>query len=228
MKNKLNVGILLLISIILFITYNLLLRNQATYALSRYGSRGDEVKQIQTKLKNWGYYKGSVDGIYGSGTLAAVKSFQRKNGLTVDGIAGTKTLQAMGIFSSSSSSSSSSNTSNSSNLNLISRFVHAEARGEPYTGQVAVAAVILNRVKSSKFPNTVSGVVYQSGAFTCVQDGQINLAPDATSKKAAQDAINGWDPTYGAIYYFNPNTATNAWIWSRPMTITIGNHRFCK
>lgn len=228
MKNKFNVGILLLISIILFITYNLLLRNQVTYALSRYGSRGDEVKQIQTKLKNWGYYNGSVDGIYGSGTLAAVKSFQRKNGLTVDGIAGTKTLQAMGIFSSSSSSSSSTNTSNSSNLNLISRFVHAEARGEPYTGQVAVAAVILNRVKSSKFPNTVSGVVYQSGAFTCVQDGQINLAPDATSKKAAQDAINGWDPTYGAIYYFNPNTATNAWIWSRPMTITIGNHRFCK
>lgn len=228
MKNKFNVGILLLISIILFITYNLLLRNQVTYALSRYGSRGDEVKQIQTKLKNWGYYSGSVDGIYGSGTLSAVKSFQKKNGLTVDGIAGTKTLQAMGIFSSSSSSSSSSNTSNSSNLNLISRFVHAEARGEPYTGQVAVAAVILNRVKSSKFPNTVSGVVYQSGAFTCVQDGQINLAPDTTSKKAAQDAINGWDPTYGAIYYFNPNTATNAWIWSRPMTITIGNHRFCK
>ena len=106
--------------------------------------------------------------------------------------------------------------------------MYAESRGEPYTGQVAVAAVILNRVRDSKFPNTVSGVVYQSGAFTCVSDGQINLAPDATAKKAAQDAINGWDPTYGALYYFNPKTATSSWIWSRPMTITIGNHRFCK
>ena len=229
MKNKYKIGILLLISIILFVTYNILLRNQETYALSKYGSRGDEVKQIQTKLKNWGYYSGNVDGIYGSATLSAVKYFQRKNGLTADGIAGTKTLQALGIYNSSSSKNTSSNsTTNSSNLNLISRFVYAESRGEPYTGQVAVAAVILNRVKSSLFPNTVSGVVYQSGAFTCVSDGQINLSPDATAKKAAQDAINGWDPTYGALYYFNPNTATSAWIWSRPMTITIGNHRFCK
>ena len=229
MRNKYKVGILLLIAIILFLTYNILLRNQESYALSKYGSRGDEVKQIQTKLKNWGYYSGSVDGIYGSATLSAVKYFQRKNGLTADGIAGTKTLQALGIYNSSSNSSSGpSGTTNSSNLNLISRFVYAESRGEPYTGQVAVAAVILNRVKSNLFPNTVSGVVYQSGAFTCVSDGQINLSPDATSKKAAQDAINGWDPTYGALYYFNPNTATSAWIWSRPMTITIGNHRFCK
>ncbi len=229
MKNKYKIGILLLVAIILFVTYNILLRNQESYALSKYGSRGDEVKQIQTKLKNWGYYSGNVDGIYGSATLSAVKYFQRKNGLTADGIAGTKTLQALGIYNSSSSQNTSSNsTTNSSNLNLISRFVYAESRGEPYTGQVAVAAVILNRVKSSLFPNTVSGVVYQSGAFTCVSDGQINLSPDATAKKAAQDAINGWDPTYGALYYFNPNTATSAWIWSRPMTITIGNHRFCK
>ena len=225
MRKLYKSGILLIVSIILFVSYNIIARNQEVYALSKYGSRGDEVKQIQTKLKNWGYYKGSVDGIYGSGTLAAVKSFQKKNRLSVDGIAGTKTLQAMGIFNSSNSSSSSSN---SSNLNLKSRFVYAEARGEPYSGQVAVAAVILNRVKSSKFPNTVSGVVYQQGAFTCVSDGQINLSPDATAKKAAQDAINGWDPTYGAVYYFNPKTATNKWIWSRPMTVTIGNHRFCK
>lgn len=225
MRKLYKSGILLIVSIILFVSYNIIARNQEVYALSKYGSRGDEVKQIQTKLKNWGYYKGSVDGIYGSGTLAAVKSFQKKNRLSVDGIAGTKTLQAMGIFNSSNSSSSSSN---SSNLNLISRFVYAEARGEPYSGQVAVAAVILNRLKSSKFPNTVSGVVYQQGAFTCVSDGQINLSPDATAKKAAQDAINGWDPTYGAVYYFNPKTATNKWIWSRPMTVTIGNHRFCK
>ena len=131
----------------------------------------------------------------------------------------------MGITSSSSSSSSSNN---SSNVNLLARVVYGEARGEPYTGQVAVAAVVLNRVKSSKFPNTISGVVYQSGAFDAVSDGQINMTPDETAKKAAQDALNGWDPSYGAIYYFNPNTATNKWIWSRPMTVTIGKHRFCK
>ena len=199
--------------------------NSEVEALSKYGSRGTEVKTIQEKLKRWGYYSGSVDGIYGSQTVSAVKSFQKKNGLTVDGIAGTQTLKAMGITSSSSSSSSSNN---SSNVNLLARVVYGEARGEPYTGQVAVAAVVLNRVKSSKFPNSISGVVYQSGAFDAVADGQINMTPDTTAKKAAQDALNGWDPSYGAIYYFNPSTATNKWIWSRPMTVTIGKHRFCK
>ena len=192
--------------------------------LSRYGSRGSEVTQIQTKLKRWGYYNGAVDGIYGNKTVDAVKYFQRKNGLTADGIAGSKTLAAMGISSSSGSTSS----SNNSNLDLLARLVYGESRGEPYTGQVAVAAVVLNRVKSSSFPNTVAGVIYQTGAFDAVSDGQINLSPDSTAKKAAQDAINGWDPSYGAIYYFNPNTATNKWIWSRPMTVTIGKHRFCK
>ena len=195
------------------------------YALSKYGSRGNEVKQIQTKLKNWGYYKGNVDGIYGSQTLEAVKYFQRKNGLTVDGIAGSATLKALGI---TSTSNSSSGTSNNSNLNLLSKVVYSEARGEPYKGQVAVAAVVLNRIASSKFPNTMAGVVYQSGAFTAVSDGQINLEPNATARKAAQDAINGWDPTSGCIYYFNPNTATSSWIWSRPQVITIGKHIFCK
>lgn len=230
MKSRKKVGVLLIIVIMLFTLYNVVVRNSQVQALSKYGSRGEEVKTIQTKLKRWGYYNGSVDGIYGSGTLAAVKKFQKKNGLTVDGIAGKRTLEAMGIYNSSSSSSSSSsnNTVNSSNLNLLSRVIYGEARGEPYTGQVAVAAVVLNRVRSSSFPNTVSGVVYQSGAFDCVSDGQINLSPDSTSRKAAQDALNGWDPTYGAIYYFNPATATNKWIWSRPMTITIGKHRFCK
>ena len=194
--------------------------------MSKYGSRGSEVTQIQTKLKRWGYYKGNIDGIYGSQTLAAVKLFQKKNGLVVDGIAGTKTLNAMGIYNSSSGGSTSS--SNSTNLNLLSRLIYGEARGEPYSGQVAVAAVVLNRVRSSSFPNTVSGVIYQSGAFDVVSDGQINLTPDSTAKKAAQDAINGWDPSYGALYYFNPSTATNKWIWSRPMTVTIGKHRFCK
>ena len=115
-----------------------------------------------------------------------------------------------------------------SDLQLMARAINGEARGEPYEGQVAVGAVILNRVKSSQFPNTIAGVIYQSGAFDVVSDGQINLTPNSTAKKAAQDALNGWDPTYGAIYYFNPNTATNKWIWSRPMTVTIGNHRFCK
>ena len=201
-------------------------QNETLETLSKYGSRGSEVTQIQTKLKRWGYYTGNVDGIYGTQTVNAVKYFQRKNGLTADGIAGPATLKAMGIMTSSSSSSSSS--SYNSNLNLLSRVIYGESRGEPYTGQVAVGAVVMNRVKSSSFPNTISGVVYQSGAFDAVKDGQINLTPDSTARKAAQDALNGWDPSYGAIYYFNPSTATNKWIWSRPMTITIGKHRFCK
>lgn len=201
-------------------------QNETLETLSKYGSRGSEVTQIQTKLKRWGYYTGNVDGIYGTQTVNVVKYFQRKNGLTADGIAGPATLKAMGIMTSSSSSSSSS--SYNSNLNLLSRVIYGESRGEPYTGQVAVGAVVMNRVKSSSFPNTISGVVYQSGAFDAIKDGQINLTPDSTARKAAQDALNGWDPSYGAIYYFNPSTATNKWIWSRPMTITIGKHRFCK
>lgn len=225
MKLRKNKSIILLI--ILLILLILIVFETNTIALSRYGSRGAEVSQIQTKLKRWGYYNGNIDGIYGSQTLAAVKYFQRSNGLTVDGIAGTKTLNAMGIMSSSSSGGGSSTSSNS-NLNLLSRLVYSEARGETYTGQVAVAAVVLNRVKSSSFPNTISGVIYERGAFDAVSDGQINLTPDSIARKAAQDALNGWDPSYGAIYYFNPNTATSAWIWSRPMTVTIGNHRFCK
>ena len=205
-----------------------LFKNSEVEALSKYGSRGSEVTQIPTKLKRWGYYSGNVDGIYGSQTVAAVKKFQKKNGLTVDGIAGKNTLAAMGIYNSSNSSSSSGTSSNSSNVNLLARLIHGEARGEPYTGKVAVGAVVLNRVKSSSFPNTIAGVIYQSGAFDAVSDGQINLSPDSSALKAAQDAINGWDPSYGAIYYFNPSTATNKWIWSRPLTVTIGKHRFCK
>lgn len=227
-KSKSIAFIILIVITIIFILYNVFMNGNNIIALSKYGSRGSEVTQIQTKLKRWGYYKGSVDGIYGSQTVSAVKYFQRKNGLSVDGIAGKNTLAAMGIYSSSGNSSSSSSNSNSSNLNLLSRLVYGEARGEPYSGQVAVAAVVLNRVKSSSFPNTVAGVIYQSGAFDIVSDGQINLTPNSTAIKAAQDAINGWDPSYGALYYFNPNTATSSWIWSRPMTVTIGNHRFCK
>ena len=231
-KLKKNLKAILIIFMVssLFVSYNVFFRNNDVEALSKYGSRGEEVRTIQTKLKRWGYYNGNVDGIYGSQTMESVKKFQRKNGLTVDGIAGTKTLQAMGIYKSSgyNSSSNSSSSTNSSDLNLLSRLVYGEARGEPYTGQVAVAAVVLNRVKNSSFPNSIAGVIYQKGAFDVVSDGQINLTPNDTAKKAAQDALNGWDPSNGAIYYFNPSTATNKWIWSRPMTVTIGKHRFCK
>ena len=224
MKKKI-ISIFLLIILSTIICFFVMQSNNGVQALSKYGSQGEEVRQIQTKLKRWGYYNGSVDGIFGSKTLAAVKLFQKKNGLTVDGIAGSKTLAAMGITSSGNSSGT---TSNSSNVNLLAHLIYGEARGESYIGQVAVGAVIMNRVKSSSFPNTIAGVIYQKGAFDAVSDGQINMTPNSTAIKAAQDAINGWDPSYGAIYYFNPNTATNKWIWSRPVTVTIGKHRFCK
>lgn len=215
---------LVIIFLILILLIGLYL--PVSYALSKYGSRGEEVKKIQTKLKQWGYYSGNIDGIYGTGTFNAVKSFQKKNGLDVDGIAGEKTLKALGITSGSNNSNSA--TSNNTDLNLLSRVVYGEARGEPYKGMVAVAASVLNRVADSRFPNTIAGVVYQAGAYTCVSDGQINLEPDETARKAAQDAINGWDPTSGCIYYFNPDTATSSWIWSRPEVLTIGKHIFCK
>lgn len=180
------------------------------------GSTGAQVRTLQTKLKNWGYYRGAIDGIYGSGTKAAVIKFQKKNGLTADGIVGAKTAAALGMKLSASS-----------DVYLLAKLVYGEARGEPYTGQVAVAAVVLNRVKSSKFPNTIAGVIYQSGAFTAVSDGQINLEPNSTAYSAARDAMNGWDPTSGCLYYYNPATATSKWIWSRQVRLSIGRHNFC-
>ena len=198
-----------------------------TYALTlKQGSSGAEVRTLQTKLKNWGYYKGAVDGIYGSKTKEAVKYFQRKNGLTVDGIAGPKTLSAMGI--SSGSSNNATGSYSDADIALLARLIYGEARGESYVGQVAVGAVVMNRIRSASFPNTMSGVIYQKYAFTAVDDGQINLTPNATARKAAQDAMNGWDPTYGAIYYYNPATATSQWIFTRKTTVTIGNHVFAK
>jgi len=197
----------------------------ATYKV---GSSGSTVKTIQQKLKNWGYYTGAVDGIYGSKTRAAVVYFQRKNGLTADGIVGNKTLAALGMKTGSSTGGTTGGSFSSSDVYLLAKIIHAEARGESYTGQVAVGAVILNRVKNPSFPNTISGVVYQKGAFTAVSDGQINLAPNASSQRAAQDAINGWDPTYGCLYYYNPAVATSKWIYSRPVVVTIGEHVFCK
>ena len=197
-------------------------RIETAYALTlKQGSRGETVKKMQQKLKNWGYYFGSVDGIYGKKTLEAVKYFQRKNKLVVDGIAGPKTLSAMGISSGGSTSNYSSQ-----DVALLARLIYGEARGESYVGQVAVGAVVLNRIKSPSFPNTMSGVIYQRYAFTAVNDGQINLTPNETAKKAAMDALNGWDPSYGAIYYYNPKTATSSWIFSRQTTVIIGNHVF--
>ena len=193
----------------------------------RYGSRGDKVKELQQKLKRWGYYTGSIDGIFGSGTQAAVKNFQKKNGLTADGIVGPKTAAALGMNLTSSSSSSGSSSSSSGDLYLLARLVHGEARGEPYKGKVAVAAVVLNRVKSSSFPNTIAGVIYQKGAFDAVSDGQINMQPDNESIRAARDAMNGWDPSNGCLYYYNPKTATSRWMLSRPVLLRIGQHAFC-
>ena len=181
-----------------------------------------QTRTMQTNLKRWGYYKGTVDGIFGSKTKAAVKLFQKKNGLVVDGIVGKKTLAALGMSSGNTSSSSTS----SSDLYLLAKCVHAEARGESYVGQVAVAAVILNRVKSNQFPNTIAGVIYQPYAFTAVNDGQINLEPNQTAYSAARDALNGWDPTYGCLYYYNAATATSKWIYTRKTVVTIGKHVF--
>lgn len=197
-------------------------------AVYKYGSKGDTVKVIQEKLKRWGYYNDGVDGIYGYQTFTAVKYFQRKNGLTVDGIAGNNTLKAMGISSKTSDSGPSGNKSTSNqNVDLLARIINGEARGEPYEGQVAVGAVVLNRVADSRFPSTIAGVIYQPGAFTAIADGQINAKLVQSSVNAARDALNGWDPSGGAVYYFNPNTATSAWIWSRPLIKIIGKHRFC-
>lgn len=190
------------------------------------GSSGAQVKTLQTKLNNWGYDVGTVDGIFGSKTQAAVKRFQQKNGLVADGIVGAKTAAALGMTLTSSSSSNSSYSSQ--DVYLLAKCIHAEARGEPYVGQVAVGAVVLNRVRSSSFPNTIAGVIYQPYAFTAVIDGQMNLEPNETAYNAARDAMNGWDPTNGCIYYYNPATATSSWIWSRPVMITIGKHNFAK
>ncbi len=186
------------------------------------GSTGSVVSQIQTLLKNQGFYSGAVDGVYGSATEEAVKKYQKRFGLKVDGVAGQQTLSYMGINAQGSASSN-----GSGDVALLARLISAEARGEPYVGQVAVGAVVLNRMEHPSFPNTMSGVIYQSGAFTCIDDGQFNEPIADSAYKAARDAMNGWDPSGGAIYYFNPSTATSKWIWSRPLITIIGKHRFC-
>ena len=209
-------------AVALILAAAMLLPGVISAASLRYGSRGDDVIKVQKRLKQWGYYSGSVDGIFGSGTLAAVKSFQRKNGLAADGIVGPKTAAALGITLGGGSSNTST-----SDVYLLARVIYGEARGEPYAGQVAIGAVVLNRVKSPSFPYTIAGVIYQKGAFDAVSDGQINLAPDDTAVRAARDALNGWDPTGGCLFYYNPKTATSKWMLSRPVLLRIGNHAFC-
>ena len=189
-----------------------------------WGSKGDQVTAVQKKLKQYGYYDGSVTGYFGQDTYNAVVWFQKKNGLAVDGVVGNTTAAALGITLTGGSVSVGS--FNDSEVYTLARLVHGEARGEPYTGKVAVAAVVLNRVKSPSFPNTISGVIYQTGAFDAVKDGQINLTPNEDSIRAARDAMNGWDPTGGALYYYNPATATSDWIWTRQVTLVIGKHNF--
>lgn len=203
----------------IFLAFSIML-SVSVYSLSKMGSRGSEVTKIQTVLKQKGYYSGSVDGIFGTKTRTAVKNFQRDKGLAVDGIAGKKTLAALGITSSQNSSSSSDYT-------LLARLISAEARGESYTGQVAVGAVVLNRIEHPSFPDTVSGVIYQKGAFSCLDDGQFYKPVSDSAYRAARDALNGVDPSGGAIYYYNPKTATNKWIRSRKIITTIGKHVFC-
>ena len=205
----------IIISIILILS----IFSITAYSLSKFGSKSQEVVEIQTKLKRWGYYNGEIDGIFGTQTKNAVISFQKKNGLVADGIAGKKTLAAMGINSSSSN--------NSSDYELLARIISAEARGEPYMGQVAVGAVVLNRIEHPSFPDTMSGVIYQKGAFSCLNDGQFYEPISQSAYNAATDAINGLDPSGGAIYYYNPKKATSKWIFSRPVITTIGDHRFC-
>ncbi len=206
--------------LMIIITSIALMLPMNVYALSKRGSRGTEVRNIQSRLSAWGYNPGSVDGIYGAKTEAAVKRFQQKHGLTADGVAGPATLAKIGLPTGKSSNYQ-------SNVNLLARVISGEARGESYTGQVAIAAVVLNRVKHSSFPSSIAGVVYQPGAFTAVSDGQINITPSQSCYNAARDALNGWDPTGGSIYYYNPNTATNSWIRTRTIITRIGKHVFC-
>ena len=217
-RKRLILALAVLFALNIFI---IALAQHASADLYKKGSSGAVVREIQTRLKNWGYYSGAVDGVYGSKTEEAVRWFQRKNGLSVDGQVGNLTLAALGISPTGQSGSG------SGDLQLLARLISAEARGEPYIGQVAVGAVVLNRVEHPSFPNSVAGVVYQPGAFSCLDDGQFDEPVSESAYRAAQDAMNGWDPSYGAIYYFNPVTATSKWIWSRPLIVTIGNHRFC-
>ena len=220
-RKKLILALAVIFAVNIFI---IALAQRASAELYKKGSGGAVVSEIQTRLKNWGYYNGDVDGVYGSRTEKAVRWFQQKNGLNVDGQVGDQTLAALGM---SVSGAGSGGSGGSGSLDLLARLISAEARGEPYEGQVAVGAVVLNRVEHPSFPNSIAEVIYQPGAFSCLDDGQFDEPVAESAYRAARDAMNGWDPTYGAIYYFNPATATSKWIWSRPLIVNIGKHRFC-
>ena len=222
-RKKLILALAVIFAVNIFI---IALAQRASAEIYKKGSGGAVVSEIQTRLKNWGYYNGTVDGVYGSQTEKAVRWFQEKNGLNADGQVGDQTLAALGM-SVSGGNSGSSGSGNNGSLDLLARLISAEARGEPYEGQVAVGAVVLNRVEHPSFPNSIAEVIYQPGAFSCLDDGQFNEPVAESAYRAAQDAMNGWDPSYGAIYYFNPITATSKWIWSRPLIVNIGKHRFC-
>ena len=217
---SLGIAFLLMIGLILYST-----QLEVTTTLSKVGSQGNEVRQIQTVLKDQGIYNGAVDGVFGTKTKNAVVAFQKKNGLTADGVAGPSTLKAMGIFSGGSQQNSGTS---GSDVNLLANIISAEARGEPFEGQVAVGACVLNRVEHPSFPDTLYGVVYQPGAFTAITDGQIKEVVAESARKAAREALNGSDPSGGAIYYFNPDKTSNKWIRTRPVIKRIGSHLFCK
>ena len=221
-RKKLVLALAVIFAVNIFI---IALAQRASAELYKKGSGGPTVSEIQTRLKNWGYYNGEVDGVYGSQTEKAVRWFQQKNGLSADGQVGDQTFAALGIPTGQSTSESTD--SGSGSLDLLARLISAEARGEPYEGQVAVGAVVLNRIRHPSFPNSVAEVIYQPGAFSCLDDGQFDEPVAESAYRAARDAVNGWDPSYGAIYYFNPSTATSKWIWSRPLIVNIGKHRFC-
>ncbi|SHH75387.1 spore cortex-lytic enzyme [Sporanaerobacter acetigenes] len=241
MKKKVFIGTIIILLIVSIFTFYEPAKKQLEtsasydyYQSSRtlyWGSRGQDVKNVQWKLRNWKYYDGKVDGVYGARTYRAVRRFQKKNGLKVDGVVGEGTARAMGLSLATTSRAAARKTSTAGinrkdDVYLLARAIHGEARGEPYVGKVAVGAVILNRTRHPSFPNTVAGVIYQPLAFTAVADGQINMAPGKDSIKAARDALNGWDPTYGCTYYWNPATATSRWIWSRKVVLKIGKHWF--
>lgn len=221
---------------VVFIIVGIILGYQANIAVGQkktlyWGSSGSDVRLLQSKLSQWGYYKGAIDGVFGPETYNAVRNFQSKNGLVVDGVVGPETWAGLGYSAAAGTevvTVSSRGVSRNDNVELLARIINGEARGEPYIGQVAVGAVVLNRVKDSRFPNTIAGVIYQPGAFTAVTDGQMSLAPTDEARRAAIDALNGWDPTYGAVYYYNPAKTTSAWIWSRERIITLGKHIFAR
>ncbi len=227
-----RITLLLMVTLMIIFTFNIVypfyMRPTVEAATLYWGSTGDDVREVQRRLKNWGYYDGAVDGVYGPGTFQAVKDFQAKNGLSVDGNVGPQTRAALGMPVAGGNYAPSRGDASRDNVYLLAQVIHGEARGEPYIGQVAVGAVIMNRVNHASFPNSIAGVIFQPGAFTAVADGQMFMPPGEEALRAARDALNGWDPTGGAIYYYNPARTTNLWIYSRPVLTVIGKHYFAR